>query len=93
MICFLFYINIVLFNFRLLGGLLDDIKRKVPFYVSDFKDALHVQCLASFIFLYFACLTPVITFGGLLNDATGGNMVSKLLLSSTKKRLICIIND
>lgn len=91
--CFLFYINIVLFNFRLLGGLLDDIKRKAPFYVSDFKDALHVQCLASFIFLYFACLTPVITFGGLLNDATGGNMVCKLLLSSTKKRLICIIND
>lgn len=62
-------------NYRLCGGLLDDIKRKVPFYVSDFKDAAHVQCLASFVFLYFACLTPVITFGGLLNDATGGYMV------------------
>lgn len=64
---------------------MDDIKRKAPFYVSDFKDALHVQCVASFIFLYFACLTPVITFGGLLNDATGGNMVCRLLLYLLKE--------
>lgn len=58
------------------GGLIADIQRKAPFYISDFKDALHVQCVASFIFLYFACLTPIITFGGLLSDATDKNMVS-----------------
>lgn len=29
-----------------------------------------MQCVASFIFIYFACLTPIITFGGLLGDAT-----------------------
>jgi len=29
-----------------------------------------MQCLAAFTFLYFACLTPLITFGGLLSDAT-----------------------
>ena len=58
------------------GGLLADIKRKKPFYISDFKDALHVQSLASFLFLYFACLTPIITFGGLLADATGKDLVS-----------------
>lgn len=61
---------------RLFGGLIDDIKRKIPFYASDFKDALHVQCIASFIFLYFACLTPIITFGGLLGDATDNNMAA-----------------
>ncbi|XP_052079267.1 sodium bicarbonate cotransporter 3-like isoform X1 [Mytilus californianus] len=61
---------------RLFGGLIADIKRKAPFYISDFKDALHVQCVASFIFLYFACLTPIITFGGLLGDATGNNMAA-----------------
>lgn len=38
--------------------------------MSDFKDALSVQCVASWIFLYFACLTPIITFGGLLGKAT-----------------------
>ena len=29
-----------------------------------------MQCLAAFTFLYFACLTPLITFGGLLGEAT-----------------------
>ena len=38
--------------------------------MSDFKDALAVQSIASYIFIYFACLTPIITFGGLLGDAT-----------------------
>ncbi|CAB4064127.1 SLC4A10 [Lepeophtheirus salmonis] len=44
--------------------------RKKPFYLSDFKDCLALQCIASYIFIYFACLTPIITFGGLLGDAT-----------------------
>ncbi|CAH8636777.1 unnamed protein product [Schistosoma rodhaini] len=57
---------------RIFGGLWQDIKRRAPHYVSDFTDAIHVQCCASFIFLYFACLTPIITFGGLLAQATGG---------------------
>ncbi|XP_043500627.1 electrogenic sodium bicarbonate cotransporter 1 isoform X3 [Polistes fuscatus] len=61
---------------RLFGGLINDIKRKAPFYISDFKDALALQCVASFIFLYFACLSPIITFGGLLSEATGKNMAA-----------------
>ncbi|CAI9721653.1 sodium bicarbonate cotransporter 3-like isoform X1 [Octopus vulgaris] len=61
---------------RLFGGLISDVKRKAPFYLSDFTDALHVQSFASFVFLYFACLTPIITFGGLLGDATGENMAA-----------------
>ncbi|XP_071744286.1 electroneutral sodium bicarbonate exchanger 1 isoform X39 [Lepeophtheirus salmonis] len=55
---------------RFFGGLINDIKRKKPFYLSDFKDCLALQCIASYIFIYFACLTPIITFGGLLGDAT-----------------------
>lgn len=61
---------------RLFGGLVNDIKRKAPFYLSDFKDSLAIQCVASFIFLYFACLSPIITFGGLLGEATGKNMAA-----------------
>ncbi|KAJ2944546.1 hypothetical protein O0L34_g3894 [Tuta absoluta] len=60
----------------LFGGLMNDIKRKVPWYWSDFKDALAIQCVASWIFLYFACLSPIITFGGLLGEATGKNMAA-----------------
>lgn len=51
-------------------------KRKSPFYLSDFKDALASQCIASWIFLYFACLSPIITFGGLLAEATGKHMAA-----------------
>lgn len=71
---------------RLFGGLIMDIKRKRPWYLSDFKDALSLQCVASYFFIYFACLTPIITFGGLLGDATGNNMAS---LESLVSGMIC----
>ncbi|XP_048879516.1 electroneutral sodium bicarbonate exchanger 1 isoform X2 [Brienomyrus brachyistius] len=59
---------------RLFGGLILDMKRKAPFYLSDFRDGLSLQCVASFLFLYCACMSPVITFGGLLGEATGGRI-------------------
>ncbi|CAH0577697.1 unnamed protein product [Chrysodeixis includens] len=55
---------------RLFGGVIRDIKRRYPFYVSDFKDALNGQCLAATIFMYFAALSSAITFGGLLAEKT-----------------------
>nr|XP_029727276.1 sodium-driven chloride bicarbonate exchanger isoform X12 [Aedes albopictus] len=61
---------------RLFGGLINDLKRKKPFYLSDFRDGLSLQCVASWIFLYFACLSPIITFGGLLGSATGNNIAA-----------------
>ncbi|XP_060109437.1 electroneutral sodium bicarbonate exchanger 1 isoform X2 [Heteronotia binoei] len=59
---------------RLFGGLIMDVKRKAPWYWSDYKDAINLQCLASFLFLYCACMSPVITFGGLLGEATEGQI-------------------
>ncbi|KAM6910521.1 sodium bicarbonate cotransporter 3-like [Xenentodon cancila] len=59
---------------RIFGGLVNDIRRKVPFYFSDIRDAMSLQCLASILFLYCACMSPVITFGGLLGEATKGNI-------------------
>uniref|UniRef100_A0A8C5TFW0 Anion exchange protein n=1 Tax=Malurus cyaneus samueli TaxID=2593467 RepID=A0A8C5TFW0_9PASS len=59
---------------RLFGGLLLDVKRKAPWFWSDFRDGLSLQCLASFLFLYCACMSPVITFGGLLGEATHGHI-------------------
>lgn len=62
--------------FRWFGGLFLDIKRKLPHYLSDYSDACSLQCVASFLFLYCACMSPVITFGGLLGEATEGRIVS-----------------
>ena len=60
---------------RPFGGMINDIKRRYPQYLSDIKDALNTQCLATIFFIYFAALSPAITFGGLL----GINSVSFIL--------------
>ena len=43
-------------------------------YKSDYQDGLSLQCLASILFMYFAVLAPVVTFGGLLGEATGNSI-------------------
>ncbi|XP_064162984.1 electrogenic sodium bicarbonate cotransporter 1-like isoform X2 [Anguilla rostrata] len=55
---------------RFCGGLILDIKRKAPFFCSDFLDALHIQSLSTILFIYLGTVTNAITFGGLLGDAT-----------------------
>ncbi|XP_062339856.1 electrogenic sodium bicarbonate cotransporter 1-like isoform X3 [Osmerus eperlanus] len=52
------------------GGLILDIKRKLPFFASDFYDGLHIQSLSAILFIYLGTVTNAITFGGLLGDAT-----------------------
>jgi len=63
------------------GGLVKDVKRRYKQYWSDIKDGLNVQCFAAIIFIYFAALSPAITFGGLLGEKTN-NMIgaSEMLL-------------
>lgn len=53
---------------RLFGGLIRDVTRRYPQYLSDLRDALNPQCMAAVIFIYFAALSPAITFGGLLGE-------------------------
>lgn len=51
---------------RPFGGLIKDITRRYPKYWSDIKDAFSLQGLAALIFIYFAAVSPAITFGGLV---------------------------
>ncbi|XP_072261460.1 electrogenic sodium bicarbonate cotransporter 1 isoform X2 [Pyxicephalus adspersus] len=55
---------------RFCGGLIEDIKRKAPFFASDFYDGLSIQSLSAMLFIYLGTVTNAITFGGLLGDAT-----------------------
>lgn len=55
---------------RFFGGFVEDIKRKIPWYASDFYDALSIQSLSAILFIYLGTVTNAITFGGLLGDAT-----------------------
>lgn len=75
------------------GGMIKDMKRRYRHYVSDYTDALNPQVLAAVIFIYFAALSPAITFGGLLADKTEKMMgVSELMISTSIQGVIfCLI--
>ncbi|XP_044037316.1 solute carrier family 4 member 1a (Diego blood group) [Siniperca chuatsi] len=71
------------------GGLVKDLKRRYRHYISDYVDALNPQVLAAVIFIYFAALSPAITFGGLLADKTEKMMgVSELMISTSIQGVI-----
>ncbi|XP_078125193.1 solute carrier family 4 member 1a (Diego blood group) [Sander vitreus] len=75
------------------GGMVKDLKRRYRYYISDYTDALNPQVLAAVIFIYFAALSPAITFGGLLADKTEKMMgVSELMISTSIQGVIfCLI--
>ncbi|KAB0405530.1 hypothetical protein E2I00_002683, partial [Balaenoptera physalus] len=74
---------------RLFGGLVRDIRRRYPRYLSDITDALNPQVLSAIIFIYFAALSPAITFGGLLGEKTHNLMgVSELLISTAAQGIL-----
>ncbi|XP_014486199.1 PREDICTED: band 3 anion transport protein isoform X3 [Dinoponera quadriceps] len=69
---------------RPFGCLINDIKRRYPFYLSDFTDGLSSSCLAAAIFMYFAALCTAITFGGLMSDKTQNVIgISETLVSGS----------
>ncbi|XP_074938196.1 anion exchange protein 2 isoform X4 [Phalacrocorax aristotelis] len=78
---------------RPFGGLIRDVRRRYPKYLSDFRDALSPQCIAAVIFIYFAALSPAITFGGLLGEKTQGLIgVSELIISTSLQGvLFCLL--
>nr|XP_045584396.1 anion exchange protein 2-like [Procambarus clarkii] len=49
-------------------GLIMDIKSRYAMYPSDILDGLNLQVAAATIFIFFACLSPAITFGGMYSD-------------------------
>ncbi|XP_070135793.1 band 3 anion transport protein isoform X3 [Drosophila bipectinata] len=67
---------------RLWGGLRNDLKRRMPMYKSDILDGLNTETLAATIFMYFACLSTAITFGGLVSAKTDSWIgISETLIS------------
>lgn len=67
---------------KLWGGLRNDLVRRLPMYKSDILDGLNSETLAATIFMYFACLSTAITFGGLASDKTHNMIgISETLLA------------
>lgn len=69
---------------RFMGGLIADIRRKIPFYKSDFVDGMHSSVVGTTLFLFFAALANAIAFGALTSVLTGNQIgiVEMLVVSS-----------
>ncbi|ESO92620.1 hypothetical protein LOTGIDRAFT_216724 [Lottia gigantea] len=71
----------------LFQGLIGDIKRRLPHYLSDYKDGIFGKktphkVVAAILFLYFACVLPNVAFGMLNSNNTHGVIgVKKVLFS------------
>jgi mannitol/fructose-specific phosphotransferase system IIA component (Ntr-type) len=68
---------------RFAGGLMADIRRRAAVYRSDFTDGLHIKCVSSSLFLFFARLTPAVTFGGVMAVQTGNQIGAVEMLVAT----------
>ncbi len=66
-----------------LAGIQADLRRRLPHYISDFRDGLRGKSIASIVFMFFACLAPAVTFGGLMSLETGGSIGTREMLIST----------
>ncbi|MDF1701376.1 MAG: HCO3- transporter, partial [Planctomycetota bacterium] len=71
------------FTGRFAGGLVLDIKRRLPYYADDFKQGLNSKVLASILFLFFACLANAVAFGGLTGVVTDGQIGTVEMIIAT----------
>jgi hypothetical protein len=61
---------------RPFNGILNDIKRKIPFYPSDITDVFNLQCLATTLYVYLVSLCSLVAFGGMLGKKTDNMMAT-----------------
>ncbi|CDW55899.1 anion exchange protein [Trichuris trichiura] len=86
---------------KLFGGLVEDVKIKAKWYWSDFYDAFRgrfTQTVAAAIFLFFANVSKIITFGGVMDhvlqkqmplcvlSATGPCLVFEVIMNEFCKK-------
>ena len=67
----------------LLGGIWNDLARRLPFYLSDWKDGLWGfkairKTAAATLFIYFSCLLPAMIFGIVNHINTEGAIGTRL---------------
>ena len=74
-----------------LVGVSADIKKKLPFYRSDFTDGFNLKTMSSIFFLFYACIAPAVAFGGLLGRATNGAMGTIETVGATGNFLLIYI--
>ncbi|GEQ72532.1 hypothetical protein JCM33374_g6219 [Metschnikowia sp. JCM 33374] len=73
-----------MFYFRRLGrGIINDIRKRLPYYASDFTDALNYRVIPSVVYVFFTNLLPAIAFAQDMFDRTENAYgVNEVLMSS-----------
>ena len=75
------------FTGRIGGGLWADLKRRAPFYASDWTDAFRPENMqksaSTILYLFIAALAPAITFGSRFLDGTNGQFGVLEMIMST----------
>ncbi|TEA22431.1 putative transporter [Colletotrichum sidae] len=68
---------------RLFRGMVNDLRRRAPFYLSDFTDAWDYRVVPATIYMYFANILPALAFSLDMFTSTGSSYgVNEVLLAS-----------
>ena len=51
---------------RPFGSLFNEVRKRYSHYSSDIRDGLNLHCLIASIFIFTVCITPALSFGGIL---------------------------
>jgi len=81
------------FTGKIAGGLRLDIRRRAPFFCSDWTDAFMPEnfqkSVSSILYLFIAALAPAITFGSRFLDGTNGQFgVLEMIMSTSVSGMI-----
>ena len=69
---------------RPFGGMILDLRRLGRRYLSDFRDAMNIQCVITMIVMYFGMIAPLIAFGSLLGEKTYNSLgLGETLISAS----------
>jgi hypothetical protein len=68
---------------RLFGGMINDIRRRAPFYLSDWTDAWDYRVVPATVYMYFANILPALAFSLDMFEKTNQSFgVNEVLLAS-----------
>ncbi|KAK2603761.1 hypothetical protein QQS21_004046 [Conoideocrella luteorostrata] len=68
---------------HLLRGMVNDVRRRLPYYVSDWLDAWDYRVVPATVYMYFANILPALAFSLDMFSKTGSNYgVNEVLLAS-----------
>lgn len=93
---FIVLVHYILLTSHLFKTLSEDLRRRKKTYISDWTDAFDNKraVVPAILFLYFACLAPVVSFGTIATQITEGSIgVVEFLIASGGAGMVSVSVD